>query len=38
MSSPTAEKQLPDLVMELFNVSKSNNIEREGRQLRGFRG
>jgi P4 family phage/plasmid primase-like protien len=48
MSSTTAERQLPDLMMELFNVSKSNNIEREGalkadgqretRQLRGFRG
>jgi hypothetical protein len=38
MSSTTAERQLPDLIMELFNVSKSNNVEREGRQLRGFRG
>jgi P4 family phage/plasmid primase-like protien len=48
MSSTIAERQLPDLMMELFNVSKSNNIEREGafkadshpeiRQLRGFRG
>jgi putative DNA primase/helicase len=48
MSSTMAERQLPDLMMELFNVSKSNNIEREGalkadgqreiRQLRGFRG
>jgi putative DNA primase/helicase len=48
MSSTTAERQLPDLMMELFNVSKSNNIGREGalkasgereiRELRGFRG
>jgi P4 family phage/plasmid primase-like protien len=48
MSSTMAERQLPDLMMELFNVSKSNNIEREGapkadghreiKQLRGFRG
>jgi hypothetical protein len=48
MSSTTAERELPDLMMELFKVSKSHNIEREGalkadgqretRQLRGFRG
>ncbi|HET9375185.1 MAG TPA: hypothetical protein VFO40_09445 [Chthoniobacterales bacterium] len=47
MSSTMAEKQLPDLMLELFNVSKLHNIEREVlkaggqyeiKELRGFRG
>jgi P4 family phage/plasmid primase-like protien len=38
MSSTIAERQLPDLMLELFNVGKSNNLEREGKTHRGFRG
>jgi putative DNA primase/helicase len=47
MSSSMVERELPDLMMELFNVRKSNNIEREVvdagdkreiRQFRGYRG
>jgi hypothetical protein len=42
MTSSIAEKQLPDLMLELFNVSKSNNVEREidGETTvrRGYRG
>lgn len=38
MSSTIAERQLPDLMFELFNVGKSNNLEREGKTHRGFRG
>ena len=38
MSSTIAERQLPDLMFELFNVGKSNNLQREGKTHRGFRG
>lgn len=42
MSSTIVEKQLPDLMLELFNVSKSNNIERfidgETTERKGYRG
>jgi P4 family phage/plasmid primase-like protien len=42
MTSTIVEKQLPDLMLELFNVSKSNNIERfiDGKttERKGYRG
>jgi phage/plasmid-associated DNA primase len=31
-------RQLPDLMMELFHVVKSNNTLRDGKAARGFRG
>jgi P4 family phage/plasmid primase-like protien len=31
-----AQKQLPHLMLELFKVSKSNDIDRNGKNLRGF--
>lgn len=43
MNSATVEKQLPDLMLELFSVSKSNNVERltdDGKTTsrKGYRG
>jgi P4 family phage/plasmid primase-like protien len=42
MASAIVEKQLPDLMLELFSVSKSNNIERftDGKttERKGYRG
>jgi P4 family phage/plasmid primase-like protien len=42
MSSAIAEKQLPDLMLELFSVGKSNNIERvvdeKTTERKGYRG
>jgi putative DNA primase/helicase len=38
MTTRKAEEQLPDLMMELFQVAKSNNIDRNGTKLRGYRG
>ena len=38
-SCSSFEKTLPDLMSELFGVSKSHNLERSGKSnLRGFRG
>ena len=35
----TIERQLPDLMLELFQTNKSNSIKRsESRSLRGYRG
>lgn len=31
-------RQLPDLMMELFHVVKTNNTQRDGKAARGFRG
>lgn len=32
----TLEKQLPNLMLELYRVNKGNNIEREGTKRRGY--
>ena len=38
MKTRKTEEQLPDLMMELFQVARSNNIERGETKLRGYRG
>jgi hypothetical protein len=38
MSTRKAEFELPDLMVELFQAVKSNNIERGKTRVRGYRG
>jgi P4 family phage/plasmid primase-like protien len=38
MTTRKAEADLPDLMMELFQATRSNNIERGKTKLRGYRG
>jgi hypothetical protein len=38
MTTRKTEEQLPDLMMELFHVARSNNIPNGTSKVRGYRG
>lgn len=38
VNTKTIEKQLPDIMLQLFKTPTNKNIERNGQKLRGYRG